>query len=154
MIESLQVAMMNKPSALEPLPVRYNGHVLALLEGYAKVKRELEETKRTAAEELEEIRGTRFNELESYRQLSEDWLKSQKDYNAEIKRLELLLAHHTEGGIATVVLARAGSVVDRGMRARKGFEERVKRLSRGDDGGQSHERGVTSQEADSVIQTI
>lgn len=135
MIESLQVAMMNKPSTLEPLPIQYNGHVLALLEGYAKLRRELDDTRRAAADEVEEVKKLRIQELEAYRLLSEDWLKRQKDYDAEVKRLELLLAHHTQEGMATVALARAGSVVDRGARARKGFEERVKRLSRGDDGG-------------------
>jgi hypothetical protein len=129
--------MMNKPSTLEPLPIQYNGHVLALLEGYAKIKQELESTKLTAAAEVEEVKKMRMRELESYRNLSDDWLEKQKGYMAEIKRLELLLAHHTEEGMATVALARAGSVVDRGAKARKGFEERVKRLSRGDDGGQS-----------------
>lgn len=135
MIESLQVAMMSKPCTFEPLPIQYNGHVLALLEGYAKLRRELEETKRAAAEEVEEVKKLRIKELESYRSLTEDWLKRQKEYDAEVKRLELLLAHHTKEGMATVALARAGSVVDRGARARKGFEERVKRLSKGDEGG-------------------
>lgn len=135
MIESLQVAMMNKPSTLQPLPIQYNGHVLALLEGYGRLRRELEECRRGAADEVDEVKKLRIKELESYRLLTEDWLKRQREYDAEIKRLELLLAHHTEEGMAAVALARAGSVVDRGARARKGFVERVKRLSRGDNGG-------------------
>ena len=141
MVESLQVAMMNKPSALEPLPLQYNGHVYALLEGYAKIKRELEATKKSAAEEVAEVKTMRMRELESYRKVSEDWLEREKGYMAEVKRLELLLAEHTKEGMEIVALARAGSVVARGARARKGFEERVKRLSMGHDDGQSG--GVT-----------
>lgn len=138
-IESLQVAMMNRPSTHEPLPIQYNGHVLALIEGYAKIKQELEETKRTAAAGVEEVKKMRDKEVESYRSLRDEWSEKETNYRAEIKRLELLLAHHTEGGMATVALARAGSVVDRSAKARKRFEERIKRLSRGDVGGQFEE---------------
>ncbi|OIW29627.1 hypothetical protein CONLIGDRAFT_335677 [Coniochaeta ligniaria NRRL 30616] len=134
MIESLQVAMMNKPSSLEPLPIQYNGHVLALIEGYAKIKRELESVKQAAAAEVEKVNKMRQRELNSYDDVSDEWIAERNGYRAEIKRLELMLAHNTEGGMATVALARAGSVVDRGAKARKRFEERVKRLSRGEDG--------------------
>lgn len=136
-IDSLQVVMMTKPGPLEPIPIQYNSHVLVLLEGYRKLQDELKETRETAAKEVGEVKALRMRELESWRSMSEDWLEREKGYMAEVKRLELLLAEHTKEGMAMVTLARAGSVVARGAIARKGFEERVKRLSRGDDGGQS-----------------
>jgi hypothetical protein len=52
-----------------------------------------------------------------------------------------MLVEHSKDGMATVALARAGSVVDRTARTRKALEERVKRLSRGDDHGKSVESG-------------
>jgi hypothetical protein len=124
MIETLQVAMMTKKDALQPLPIRFNSHILALAEGYSKMRRELAQQTQKVAE----VQNLRERELEEFRAISDEWLTREKGYQAEIKRLELELAD-TERGMEAVVIARDRSLVDRGAMARKRFENRVKRLS-------------------------
>lgn len=124
MIERLQVVMMTKRDALQPLPIRFNSHILALTEGYSKMRHELAQQ----AQKIAEVQDLRERELEQFRAMSDEWLIREQGYQAEIKRLELQLAA-TERGMEAVVVARSSSLVDRGATARKRFEERVKRLS-------------------------
>lgn len=126
-VEALQVAMMTKRDALVPLPVHYNAHVLALIEGYAKLRRRVTE----AREEAADLRRLMGGEREEYRAVAGEWSAREEAYRAEVRRLELIIARTSRDGMETVVLARSGSLVDRG--ARKEFQERLKRLSSSQD---------------------
>lgn len=108
---------------------RYNSYVLCLLEGFGRLSCELQNKN----EELSELKALREKELEQFRDLSEEWIQREKDYKAEIKRLELFLAKESKGGVASVALARHDSIVNRSEA--KQFQARVKRASN------SHEHG-------------
>ena len=122
-VEAVQIFMMTNRGATRPLPVDYNPNILIMLEGVENLLRHLSETKT----ELAEQRNLREKELEQFRDVSEDWIQREKDYKAEIKRLELTLARESKDGMACVALTRQGSLVDRA--ASKRFQERLKRLS-------------------------
>jgi hypothetical protein len=123
MVETLQVAMMMKKDSLSPIPIRFNSHVLALLEGYSKLRLQLGKE----ATRIAEVQDLRERELDQFRAISEDWLRREQGYRDEVKRLELQLAEARS--MEAVIVARSGSLVDRSATARKRFEERVKRLS-------------------------
>ncbi|KAK3378318.1 hypothetical protein B0H63DRAFT_479546 [Podospora didyma] len=123
LVETLQAAMISKRDALAPIPVMYNAYVLALLEGFGRVTKEL----RTAEDRLDELKNLREKELEQFRSMSEEWMRREGDYKAEIKRLELTLAKESKDGVLSVALARQESKIDRS--ASKRFQARLKRLS-------------------------
>lgn len=121
-VEALKVAMMTKWDSLAPIPVQYNSHVLHLLEGYAKQQRCLAD----AAEKAADAQSRWDKEREEVRILAKMWSSREEDYRQEVRRLGLLLAGASPDGTGAVILARAGSLVDRG--ARKEFQERLARL--------------------------
>ncbi|KAK3373742.1 hypothetical protein B0T24DRAFT_488512, partial [Lasiosphaeria ovina] len=102
---------------------RYNSYVLALLEGFAQTTRQL----RNVQSDLDELKDLRKKELEQFRSISEDWMRREGEYKAEIKRLELTLAKESKDGVLSVALARQESVVDRSESKR--FQARLKRMS-------------------------
>ena len=122
-VEAVQIVMMTNRGATRPLPVEYNPNILIMLEGVENLLRHLTETRT----ELAEQRNLREKELEQFRDISEDWIQREKDYKAEVKRLELTLAKESRDGMACVALTRQGSLVDRASSKR--FQERLKRLS-------------------------
>jgi len=89
---------------------------------------------RKAEAELKELKSLREKELEEFRGISEEWIKREKDYRAEIKRLELILAKESNDGVASVALARHGSLVNRSDSRR--FQAQVKRV------GDSRDQGM------------
>ncbi|KAH8882825.1 hypothetical protein GQ53DRAFT_602493, partial [Thozetella sp. PMI_491] len=105
----------------------YHSHVLVVLEGIENLSNHLARSK----EELAEQRNLREKELEQFRAVGEDWVLMEKDYKAEIKRLELTLARESKDGMACVALARHGSLVDRS--GSKKFKETIQRLSQHND---------------------
>ncbi|KAL2021487.1 hypothetical protein VTK56DRAFT_7120 [Thermocarpiscus australiensis] len=123
MVETLRVVMMQKRDALVAIPIEYNSCVLALLEGFGRITRQLRDTE----EQLAELKYIRERELEQFRGISEEWVQHEEAYKAEIKRLELLLAKESKDGVASVALARHESLVDRS--GSKRFQAKVKRLS-------------------------
>jgi hypothetical protein len=131
MIESLQAAMMSKRDALAPIPVKYNSYVLAMIEGFAMLEQRLQ----AKESELADLKQLREKELEGFRGMSEEWIQREKDYKAEIKRLELVLAKESKGGVATVALARSDTLVDRSVT--KKFQARLQRMSNSHDTGKS-----------------
>lgn len=88
---------------------RYNSCVLSLIEGFYRLTRTLCETN----SELKELKETRERELEQFRDMAEDWIGTSEGFKAEIKRLEIALAKESNQGMATVALARQGSLIDR-----------------------------------------
>ncbi|KAK0619323.1 hypothetical protein B0T14DRAFT_566197 [Immersiella caudata] len=123
MMETVQTVMMTRKDITTGLPAVYNSYILCMIEGIGKMTRHL----RKKEEELEELKGLREKELEEFRGISEDWIKREKDYKAEIKRLELIMARESSEGVASVALARHGSLVNRSDSKR--FQAQVKRLS-------------------------
>lgn len=128
MVETLQVAMISKRDALAPLPVMYNSYILALVEGFAKLHEKLE----ACEMDLKELKFQREKDLEQFGAMSEEWMQRDDSYKKEIKRLELLLAKESKDGMASVVLARSDTLVDRSGSTH--FQSRLKRLSSSHDG--------------------
>ncbi|KAK3684943.1 hypothetical protein B0T22DRAFT_516741 [Podospora appendiculata] len=128
-VETLQTAMMGRSDPLEPIPIRYNSSVLRLIEAFGNLTRKLRDNE----QELSELKTLRAKELEQFREVSEDWMERESGYKAEIKRLEVVLAKESKDGVASVALARHGSLVDRS--ATKRFHARLKRLSNSQDQG-------------------
>ncbi len=129
MIESLQVAMMSAESSLTPIPVQYNSHVLHLIEGFSKQQQKLED----ARIDVEEVVAARERDLQQFSAMSEEWIEREKQYKAEILRLEKLLARHSADGMQTVALARSDTLVDRKDTRR--FIAKIRRVSGGGGAG-------------------
>ncbi|KAJ4306318.1 hypothetical protein N0V88_001118 [Collariella sp. IMI 366227] len=108
MAETLTAAL-GGGRAQDGLPVAYNSCVLALVEGFYRLTAKLRDTD----EELAELKVLRELELEQFRSMTEEWLETSEGYKKEVKRLELALAKESKDGIASVALARHGSLVDR-----------------------------------------
>ncbi|KAF6812673.1 hypothetical protein CPLU01_14843 [Colletotrichum plurivorum] len=122
MINTLHHVMMTK-GVLDPVPVEHNSCILHLLEGYWKLHEQHRKTEQVLAEE----RVTKKRSLEEFIKMSTEWEQKEASFLAEIKRLELLLAEVSPGGVGAVVVARSGSVVDRSARSSKLFKARVER---------------------------
>ncbi|KAK3325740.1 hypothetical protein B0H66DRAFT_529760 [Apodospora peruviana] len=136
MVETLQAVMMSKRDPLTPIPVKYNSYVLGLMEGFAHLTHQRLKTEH----ELDELRNLREKELEQFRGISEEWIHREDRYKAEIRRLEVVLAKKSKDGIASVALARHGSLVDRS--GSKRFQARLKRLSSSQDHDGTSEWGA------------
>ncbi|KAK0719969.1 hypothetical protein B0H67DRAFT_643267 [Lasiosphaeris hirsuta] len=128
MAESLQAVMICKRDPLAPIPIMYNSYVLRLIEGFADMTKKLREKD----EKMAELGNLREKELEQFRGISEEWIQREKDYKAEIKRLELLLVKESKDGVASVTLARHNSLVNRADTKR--FQARLSRISSSQDG--------------------
>ncbi|KAL2262749.1 hypothetical protein VTK26DRAFT_234 [Humicola hyalothermophila] len=131
MVETLRVAMMQKRDALEGLPVMYNSHILALLEGFAHLVAE----QRASERKFADLNKLREKELEEFRGMSEEWIQREDAYKAEIKRLELLLVKESKDGMACVAVARHGSLVDRS--GSKRFRARIQQVNNRENQGMS-----------------
>ncbi|KAK3327660.1 hypothetical protein B0T19DRAFT_460861 [Cercophora scortea] len=138
-VETLQTVIMGRKDPLDPIPVMYNSSVLRLIEAYGNLSQRLQ----AMEQELSDLKTLRARELEQFREVSEDWMERETGYKAEIKRLEVVLAKESKDGVASVALARHGSLVDRS--ATKRFQARLKRLSNSQDG--SNDEVATSKTA-------
>ncbi|EEY23217.1 conserved hypothetical protein [Verticillium alfalfae VaMs.102] len=125
-VDILYTLMMTK-SVSTPLPVEFDPHIRHLLEGFSGLQTSLHETQQLLAEETE----TKRRSLDEFTTMSIDWGKKESDYKAEIRRLELLLARAAPEGVAAVVLARSGSVVDRSLAESRRFKARIRDLTDG-----------------------
>ncbi|EGY23125.1 uncharacterized protein VDAG_04563 [Verticillium dahliae VdLs.17] len=125
-VDILYTIMMTK-SVSTPLPVEFDPHVRHLLEGFSGLQTSLHETQQLLEEETE----TKRRSLDEFTTMSIDWGKKESDYKAEIRRLELLLARAAPEGVAAVVLARSGSVVDRSLAESRRFKARIRDLTDG-----------------------
>ncbi|KAG9247820.1 hypothetical protein BJ878DRAFT_538903 [Calycina marina] len=111
MAEMLKVAMMTQ-STMVPLPIRYNSCILHVIEEYWVMN---ERAKRDQAK-IEKLERNQKRDIEEVEILAAAWEQKERDYKAEIKRLEVLLSK-TQGGMATVSMARTNSVVHGSKRA-------------------------------------
>lgn len=105
--------------------------VLSLIEAFAKGKRAV----RRLDAEVAGAHDAHERTLTDFRALADEWIERERQYKAEIKRLEVVLSRTSREGVAAVTLARANSIVDRnGPRAKK-FTSELKRLSDHKTGG-------------------
>ncbi|CAJ2507988.1 Uu.00g091740.m01.CDS01 [Anthostomella pinea] len=125
MVEVLQVNIMTQ-GILEPIPVQYNTYVLHLIEGFADSQDKI----RTADAACAEAKQSLEQILEQCRLVADDWMEREKQYKAEIKRLEVLLSRTSQDGLEAVTLARTNSVVDRAGPGARHFLSRLKRLGK------------------------
>ncbi|KAI1487534.1 hypothetical protein F5X96DRAFT_143615 [Biscogniauxia mediterranea] len=132
MVETLQVAIMSK-GVLSPIPVEYNTYVLHLIEGFAGSREKI----RAVDTAYAGVKQSLEQNLEEFKSLVDDWLARERQYKAEIKRLEVLLSRTSREGLEAVALARTHSIVDRSGPEAKEFISRLTRLS-------SHHRESTS----------
>jgi glutamate/tyrosine decarboxylase-like PLP-dependent enzyme len=109
------------------VPHSYNSCVLAVVEAFYRLTRQLRETEKAVAE----LHNLREMELEQFRSMTEEWMEKGEAYAAEIKRLELALAKESKDGVACVAVMRHGSLVDRA--GSKRFQARLKRISNSQD---------------------
>ncbi|KAK0124520.1 hypothetical protein ONS95_009469 [Cadophora gregata] len=105
MAEMLKVVMMNQSSTTS-VPVEYNSCILHVLEAYNELRIEL----RLREETIEELKHTHTKDIKDFEMLATQWETKEKDYKAEMKKLEILLSK-TDGGLEQVSLARSKSTV-------------------------------------------
>ncbi|TPX15130.1 uncharacterized protein E0L32_004688 [Thyridium curvatum] len=126
MAEELQAEIMSSRDSMTPLPPRFNAHILHLVEGVYKFEDKLDK----ARERRKEAKRERLRDLVQFGEMSKEWIEREHQYKAEIRRLEKLLAQHSDKGMETVALARANSVVNRSDTRR--FTAKVHRVSAGE----------------------
>ncbi|KAG4027536.1 hypothetical protein MFRU_029g00600 [Monilinia fructicola] len=122
MAETLKVVMMTR-NLMEPVPVEYNTCILHVLESYRDLQARLEAKDR----EIEEIQLRHTKDIGEFDVMGEQWKAKEKDYQKEIKTLEVLLSK-TEGGMENVTMARSKSVVHGTRRAADLFEDGMEKI--------------------------
>jgi hypothetical protein len=105
MVEALKVVMMNQ-SSMEPVPIQYNSTILHILEAYYDLRMELQ----SRDESIEALKQSHTKDIRDFEDMTTGWHSKEKDYRAEVKRLEVLLSK-TEGGMESMVLARSNSLI-------------------------------------------
>jgi len=108
-IDALYDRLLTEP--FKPLPLPLNGAVLRVVEAYRGLETERLHLRSKLAEELEHLHET----TEAFREAQGKWHGAERDYKAEIKRLELLVAKGKHG-VAEVMKVRQSSVVKRSRR--------------------------------------
>jgi len=103
--EMVKVVMMNQ-SSTAPIPVQYNSCILHVLEAYQEMSGELSRKE----EIIEDLKQAHANDIRNIDILSKQWKEREKDYELELKNLEVLLSK-TDGGLEKVSLARTRSTI-------------------------------------------
>lgn len=129
----MKVIMMTR-NLMDAVPIEYNSHILHLLEAYQDGQEQL--VKKTLI--IKEVKEAHTRDIHEFESLTEEWESREKDYKAEVKRLEVLLSK-TEGGMETVTMARTKSRIH----GSKKFSE-----SLGRDFGTIKERHATRNQKD------
>lgn len=126
MVETVSCTMMKNGSSA-PIPRHLNGWIAGMLEEVSHQTRELDSLRVETAE----LKATRQQEVIEFSKVTEEWAQREKDFKAEINRLEHIISD-TQQGAESVMLARAGSVVNRNNG--RAFRAKLNRLSRSDEG--------------------
>jgi hypothetical protein len=105
MVETLKVVMMNQ-SFMDHVPIAYNACIVHVLEAYQDLRMKLAEKENF----LEELKLSHTKDINDFEALAVQWEVRERDYNAELKKLEVLLSQ-TEDGMEKVTLARTRSAV-------------------------------------------
>ncbi|QSZ34750.1 hypothetical protein DSL72_007608 [Monilinia vaccinii-corymbosi] len=122
MAETLKVVMMTR-NLMEPVPVEYNTCILHVLESY----NDLQEQLAAKDGEIEEIKLRHTKDIGEFDVMGEQWKAKEKDYQKEIKNLEVLLSQ-TEGGMENVTMARSKSVIHGTRKAADLFEDGMEKI--------------------------
>lgn len=126
MVETVLCTMMQNGSSA-PIPRHLNGWIAGILEEASHQMRQLEYLRG----QIEELKATREQEVIEFAKVTEEWSQREKGFKAEINRLEHIISD-TQQGAESVMLARAGSVVDRNDS--RAFRAKLNRLSRSEEG--------------------
>jgi hypothetical protein len=126
-INSLQNDLLS--NILKPLEVDRNGPILRVLEGYMQLKTERE----LLADKLNTLVKRHYENVDMLEAERKTWKEDEALYNAEIKRLEILIAEGRTG-LSQVALARQQSLI-RGKAGRR---------PRGDSGQSAESRSQAS----------
>lgn len=126
MVETVSCTMMKNGSSA-PIPRHLNGWIAGMMEEVSHQTRELDNLR----VEIAELKATRQEEVIEFSKVTEEWAQREKDFKAEINRLEHIISD-TQQGAESVMLARAGSVVNRNDG--RAFRAKLNRLSRSDEG--------------------
>ncbi|KAH0356135.1 hypothetical protein KCU83_g1340, partial [Aureobasidium melanogenum] len=105
-----------------PLDVKHNSPLLMIFEGFRNLRDENSSLMRKLKYEAE-TRFASHHELELERQA---WHREREEYQAEVKRLELIISKNKEG-VAEVVRARQGSLLGREHRRRTASSANMRR---------------------------
>jgi hypothetical protein len=111
MAEMLKVVMMSQ-SSMDPVPIQYNSCILHVLEAYNDLRVQM----LTKDEALKILKQNHARDIKDFEELANSWQIKEKDYQVEVKRLEVLLSK-TEGGMEMVSLARSNSSIHGSQKA-------------------------------------
>jgi hypothetical protein len=128
MVETVSCTMMRNGSSA-PIPRHLNGWIAGIMEEVSHQIRQLDGLRT----QIKELNATREQEVLEFSKVTEEWSQREKGFKAEINRLEHIISD-TQQGAESVMVARAGSVVDRNDS--RAFRAKLDRLSRSDDGKQ------------------
>ncbi|KAL1602732.1 hypothetical protein SLS60_006153 [Paraconiothyrium brasiliense] len=104
-LQSVFSHMTSNPS--QPIPLHYNSGIFRVFEDYRNIR-----------EEKKRLDNLLHETFEGYRAAESFYDKAEAEYQAEIRRLELLIAHGTSG-MSGVMKARRESTVERARTHRK-----------------------------------
>ena len=111
MVELLKVVMMTQ-SSMDPVPIEYNSTILHILESYYNLRVQL----LSKLEAIKVLNKTHQKDLKEFEGMAGQWEKKEKEYQTEIKRLEVMLSK-TPGGLESVMIARSKSAVSGSTKA-------------------------------------
>lgn len=122
MMETVSCALMTNGIA-ESIPRHLNGSIASMIEEFRIHLNKL----KTLQTSHDELQHTHKKEKQEFAAMAEEWKGHEIAYRAEIKRLEQIIAS-TQAGAESVILARAGSIVNR--KDGQAFQAKLNRLSR------------------------
>ncbi|CZR54270.1 uncharacterized protein PAC_04153 [Phialocephala subalpina] len=117
MAEMLKVAVMSK-GTFDPLPKEYNSCILHVLEAYQGMRDEIAKKD----EEIEAMKQRHTMATKDFENMATKWEAREKDYQAELKKLEVILSK-TEGGMEKIMLARTKSRVHGSKKIKEAVNE-------------------------------
>lgn len=130
MMETVSCTIMTN-GVSEPIPRHLNGFIASMIEEFSIHYSKTKKLQRRFAE----LEDTREKEVQEFAAMADEWTRREKNFKAEIKRLECIIAD-TQKGAESVVLARADSVCNRNDG--RAFRAKLNRLSRSMEGMVSH----------------
>lgn len=123
MMDTVSSAIMSRGIS-EPIPRHLNSFVIGMVEEFR-----IRMGQQSALEsQVTNMRKTREKEIQEFATMADEWKNHEIAYKAEVKRLEQIIA--AKDGMHSVVVARAGSVYNRGKS--QAFQAKLNRLSEND----------------------
>ncbi|KAI9894073.1 MAG: hypothetical protein M1814_004843 [Vezdaea aestivalis] len=107
MAETVLTRLMSQPLQ-DPLPPKYNSRMLHVLEAYRDQRQIISQLEEELASEVQ----ARQEDSAAFKKAGRAWERESEQWQAEVKRLEVLIANG-QTGMEGVMHARAGSIVRR-----------------------------------------